>query len=255
MKISRAFPLRFCLPAAVLGAVVYWIMLAIFLGDIPETGLESNFTARYWLHTVKTLTAVTLHAAEAQTIMISGLATPESGSLFVMSQKLPAQEAIHDAQDSFPKITQGIAGQLIISSVGTSSSSWKLPTPRLFTPSTDDVIDAIIEVEGVRDPYVPGKNGELGFTRITPGVWGQHTRAPFSRCGWDAQWERGVAKRHILWLERQFLKRDIRPTPYMLALAWNGGFAAWLKADKTGTVNPAVRDYATRVSNIVLNHP
>ncbi len=117
-------------------------------------------------------------------------------------------------------------------------------------------LQGIALVEHVTDPAKPGDAGELGYHRITPGVWAQHTTAPFIWAGTDEALELWVAQRHLDWLERGLLAQHPRPvSPYWLALAWNAGLTATLRGETTA----AQRDYAQRVQNLcqesIQSHP
>lgn len=108
-------------------------------------------------------------------------------------------------------------------------------------------LSAIRQVEGVKDPAKRGDAGELGYHRITPEVWAQHTTAPFIWAGTDEALELYVAQVHLDWLERGLVARHgPHVSPYWLALAWNAGLTAALRGETTAEQ----RDYARRVQNL-----
>lgn len=109
------------------------------------------------------------------------------------------------------------------------------------------LLAAIKIAEGVKDPAKPGRDGELGYYRITPGTWILHTTAPFSKAATDHVLEARVAARHLDWLERELVRDGQVPTVYRIALAWNAGLTGSNHA-------PAIaHDYARRVRNLVEN--
>jgi hypothetical protein len=107
------------------------------------------------------------------------------------------------------------------------------------------ILHAIREAEGVKDPARRGPAGELGFYRITPGVWVQHTSAAFDRAASDHLLEERIAIRHLDWLERELVRGGHVPTPFRLALAWNAGLEGSNRAPASAV------DYARRVANLV----
>ncbi len=109
--------------------------------------------------------------------------------------------------------------------------------------TNEQLLAAIKQVEGVRDPAKVGPAGELGFYRITPAVWVQHSRQPFSLCATMPAIEAAVALQHVKWLREHL--RD--PSDYRVALAWNAG----LSAVNRGREPARSRDYARRVVNLL----
>lgn len=108
-------------------------------------------------------------------------------------------------------------------------------------------LEAIRIVEGVRDPAQRGPAGELGWYRITPKVWAQHSTRPFALAATDHALELEVARLHIAWLDRQLLVvHGPLVSTYWIALAWNAGASATLHHRTTA----AQRDYARRVRNL-----
>lgn len=109
---------------------------------------------------------------------------------------------------------------------------------------------AIREVEAVSDPALPGPAGELGFFRITPGVWSQWTNAPFATCATNHELEEFVATQHLLWLANRLSAHGRQVTAYSVAMAWNGGVAGFLRGG-----NQRSRSYGRRVEALYLNRP
>jgi hypothetical protein len=103
-----------------------------------------------------------------------------------------------------------------------------LATPCVAAIDSSKMLHSIAQVEtGNRN--VRGAAGEISPYQMTPAVWRLYSGSAKER-----------ARKHLLWLETQIPN----PTPYRLALAWNGGLGA-LKNPKTAT-----RDYASRVCNL-----
>lgn len=109
------------------------------------------------------------------------------------------------------------------------------------------ILRGIAQAEAVTDPTKPGPDGELGIYRITPGTWRDRSQLPFRLCGTDRRAEESVARAHVAWIEHGYREARITPTPYRVALAWNGGLSAALN----GTSPRSARDYAQRVANLV----
>lgn len=112
-----------------------------------------------------------------------------------------------------------------------------------LAPAPDRTLDAIRQVENVKVPAKRGPAGELGYYRITPAVWKQHSSRPFALCGTDPVLELAVAQAHLAWLRSNLSN----PTPERLGMAWNAG----LGAVQRGTVPAAAQDYGRRVANLV----
>lgn len=109
------------------------------------------------------------------------------------------------------------------------------------------VLDAIAQVEGNR-PAAVGRANERSRWQMREFVWHSYTRAPFRSASRDEILAKAVARAHLQYLERSLVHRRIAPTPYNLALAWTCGL--------DGMLNPPAkkRDYARRVTNLVLPH-
>ena len=103
------------------------------------------------------------------------------------------------------------------------------------------LLRAIKTVEAVRQPGKRGPAGELGYYRITPGVWSQHTTAPFARCGLDEKLEEWVAARHLDWIERELVRTGDGPSIFRIALAWNAGL------NGSADAPVSAKNYAKRV--------
>lgn len=109
-----------------------------------------------------------------------------------------------------------------------------------------ETLEAIHAVENPHDSPQPGRYGELGAYQFRPSTWRMHTVVPFQQAlNRDASDE--VALRHYEWLKRGLVRSGLAPTPYNIALAWNGGLTATVR----GRVSAASRNYAERVSNLV----
>lgn len=90
------------------------------------------------------------------------------------------------------------------------------------------LLHAIAQVETGGDVR-RGRAGEVSAWQMTPAVWLSYRGSAKER-----------AAAHLRYLEG----RVTNPTPYRLALAWNGGLGA-LKRPSTRT-----KDYAKRVENL-----
>jgi hypothetical protein len=108
-------------------------------------------------------------------------------------------------------------------------------------------LEAIHQLENPRDSDLPGNLGELGAYQFREQTWKMHTAAPFRRA-LDRRSSDAVAVKHYDWIKAELEKRGITVTPYMIALAWNGGIKAVLEGHPPA---PAV-DYASRAANLAL---
>jgi hypothetical protein len=106
-------------------------------------------------------------------------------------------------------------------------------------------LEAIHQLENPNNSTRPGPCGELGPYQFREVVWRMHSSAPFRRA-----LDRGaadvVAVKHYEWIRAQLLNHGIEPTPYLVALAWNGGIGAALASRPP----PAAVDYATRAASL-----
>lgn len=108
-----------------------------------------------------------------------------------------------------------------------------------------ETLQAIRAVENPHDTVRPGKYGELGPYQFRPATWRMHTRVPFAQA-LNRETAEVVAVRHYEWLKRGLIRNGLRPNPYNIALAWNGGLSATVR----GRASAASHDYATRVNNL-----
>ncbi|ACB76779.1 hypothetical protein [Opitutus terrae] len=108
-----------------------------------------------------------------------------------------------------------------------------------------EILRAIQAVENPHDTSRPGKYGELGPYQFRRSTWRMHTKAPFAEA-LNRYAAEDVAVRHYEWLKRGLLRNGVAPTPYMIALAWNGGLTAAVR----GRASASAHDYASRVNNL-----
>lgn len=106
-------------------------------------------------------------------------------------------------------------------------------------------LEAIHQLENPRNLTRPGPHGELGAYQFRVSTWRMHTAEPFQRALERAVSDE-VAIRHYEWIKRglQAARRPV--TPYMIALAWNGGLTAAIR----GRAPRAAHDYASRAVNL-----
>ncbi len=106
-------------------------------------------------------------------------------------------------------------------------------------------LEAIHQLENPRNSENPGSYGELGPYQFREETWKMHTAAPFCRA-LDRRSSDAVAVKHYDWIKAELERRGIEPTPYRIALAWNGGMRAVV-----GEHPPATAvDYASRAANL-----
>lgn len=108
-----------------------------------------------------------------------------------------------------------------------------------------ETLEAIHAVENPYDSTRPGRHGELGPYQFRQSTWRMHTRLPFEQA-LDRGASEAVAIRHYEWLRRGLVRAGIAPTPYYIALAWNGGLTATIQ----GHTSSASHRYAERVANL-----
>lgn len=107
------------------------------------------------------------------------------------------------------------------------------------------ILEAIHCLENPHDLTRPGTRGELGPYQFRERTWRMHTTVPFARA-LDRSESDAVAVLHYEWLRRGFERAGMVPTPYLIALAWNGGLTAAVKGR-----SPAVaHDYARRAESL-----
>ena len=75
-----------------------------------------------------------------------------------------------------------------------------------------------------------------------------HTDVPFERA-LDRMQSEEVAIKHYEWIRRGLIRNGFPQTPYYIALAWNGGLSSVVR----GKTSRAARDYAERVTNLVVD--
>ncbi len=106
-------------------------------------------------------------------------------------------------------------------------------------------LEAIHHLENPRNLTRPGAKGELGAYQFRASTWRMYTSVPFSRALERRESDR-VAVAHYEGLRRGLERAGLTATPYLIALAWNGGLAAAVNGR-----SPAVaHDYAHRAVNL-----
>ena len=106
-------------------------------------------------------------------------------------------------------------------------------------------LEAIHQLENPGNSETPGSLGELGPYQFREETWRMHTTAPFSRA-LDKRSSDAVAVKHYDWIKSELERRGIEATPYLIALAWNGGMRAVMEEHP-----PSVAlDYASRAANL-----
>ncbi len=119
-------------------------------------------------------------------------------------------------------------------------------------PISRRILDAIIAVEGVKDPHKPGKNGELTIYQFRPSVWGQYSKVSMTKAD-DQEIER-VAMEHYTWIMKRLQSLPWvqgMPLAEQVALLWNAGYGNVYNA----RISRAQRDYAKRAQNIFASTP
>jgi len=107
-------------------------------------------------------------------------------------------------------------------------------------------LEAIHQLENPMNSRRPGPCGELGPYQFGERTWRQHTRAPFYQA-LDRGTSDSVAILHYEWIKAELTRRGVSPSPYNIALAWNGGVGAVAR----GSAPAVARDYARRAANLV----
>lgn len=106
---------------------------------------------------------------------------------------------------------------------------------------------ALAMVESGNNPLAIGKAGEVTQYQITPAVWKSHARIPLSRAG-DNPILAGVVAKKIIHEIRMSLPPHLSNDPFWIAVQWNGGRGACVKAEwRSAFVKRNVRDFADRV--------
>lgn len=106
-------------------------------------------------------------------------------------------------------------------------------------------LEAIHHLENPRNLTRPGPKGELGAYQFRASTWRMHTTVPFARAI-NREESDVVAVRHYEWLRRELERAGVPATPYMIALAWNGG----LDGAISGRAPAIAHDYARRAVNL-----
>ncbi len=104
---------------------------------------------------------------------------------------------------------------------------------------------AIHHIENPRGLVRPGARREMGPYQFRAETWRMHTTVPFARAVERAESDI-VAVKHYEWLSRGLLRAGLEPTPYNIALAWNGGLSAAVRGRAPG----AAHAYAQRAQNL-----
>lgn len=106
-------------------------------------------------------------------------------------------------------------------------------------------LEAIHQLENPRNVSRPGPHGELGAYQFRSATWRMHTSLPFHHA-LDRRVADVIAVKHYEWLKRGIEAAGMAATPYMIALAWNGG----LSGAVSGRAPAAAHDYAARAANL-----
>ncbi len=106
-------------------------------------------------------------------------------------------------------------------------------------------LEAIRNLENPHNVTRPGPRGELGAYQFRAATWRMHTAIPFHQAV-DRETSEQIAVRHYEWLKRGLAAGRKPPTPYYIALAWNGG----LSAAVSGKSPRAAHRYAERAANL-----
>lgn len=109
-------------------------------------------------------------------------------------------------------------------------------------------LEAIHRLENPRNLTRPGPRGELGAYQFRQATWRMHTAVPFAQA-LDRRTSDVVAIRHYDWLKRGLESARLPPSPYYIALAWNGGLAAAI----AGRSPLRAHEYAGRAVNIAAS--
>ena len=119
------------------------------------------------------------------------------------------------------------------------------PLPSVRASERECTLEAIHQLENPMDSPRPGSCGELGPYQFRERTWRMHTQEPFLKA-LDRNTSEEVAIRHYEWIKAELSRRGLDPSPYNIALVWNGGLRA-----ATGSAAPsAARDYARRAANL-----
>ena len=142
----------------------------------------------------------------------------------------------------FPSTLLTAGAAMVLAWVGPAQAKAAAPAS-----TRADTLEAIHHIENPSDSPRPGRYGELGAYQFRRTTWRMYSKLPFERA-LDQEAADEVAIRHYEWLKSGLVRNGWKQTPYNIALAWNGG----LNAVVNGRTSAATRDYAQRVSNLVL---
>jgi hypothetical protein len=109
-------------------------------------------------------------------------------------------------------------------------------------------LEAIHQIENPHDSTAPGPCGELGPYQFREETWKMHTMAPFSDA-LDRHSSDTVAVKHYNWLKAELIRHGVEASPYMIALAWNGGIRAVIDPNPPASA----LDYAMRAANLAAD--
>ncbi|MEX2044265.1 MAG: hypothetical protein WD941_02860 [Opitutus sp.] len=106
-------------------------------------------------------------------------------------------------------------------------------------------LEAIHQLENPRNVTRPGPRGELGAYQFRSATWRMHTSLPFQHA-LDRKVSDAIAVKHYEWIKRGLEQASVPVTPYMIALAWNGGLSGAINNRAPGVAH----DYASRAANL-----
>lgn len=107
-------------------------------------------------------------------------------------------------------------------------------------------LTVIRELEGVKNPKQFGKDGELGYLRITPGTWVMYMTVPHRYCGIKPELELTCARKNIDGIISALRSRNLEVSVYSLAVCWNGGVYGYIKYGGSRLA----KDYGRRAANL-----
>jgi len=110
-------------------------------------------------------------------------------------------------------------------------------------------LEAIHQLENPTNSTRVGPHGELGAYQFRRETWAMYTQTPF-HWALDRQVSDQVAVLHYEWLKEHLARNGISPTPYHIALAWNCGIGAVLRARPPS----AAVSYAQRAANLAATY-
>jgi len=116
------------------------------------------------------------------------------------------------------------------------------------TVDKDSFLKAVALVESNNNPRAVGRLGERGLFQFRKETWKQYTRRSFYKAH-DRQTAYEIASKHYDWLYKRFVANGYRPTPYLMAAAWNAGLSKTL----SGRMPASTRSYARRVASLAAD--